>query len=166
MAKHPAWLLTEVADELTGYCEDYCGVAFGARLEQETLAWQRSSSRRLQWAAVRSISSLVGDAATIDPSVYELRSSVLVVGSWPWTTATVTYLHGRRTPPRLAREALNAARETVLARGARSPRQVISETVDGTVVRFSTPDPLAGRPTGFLGLDPLLELERVPLGFG
>jgi hypothetical protein len=45
------------------------------------------------------------------------------------------------------------------------PRQTISETTAGTVVRFSTPDIGMARPTGYLTLDPVLENERLPIGF-
>lgn len=167
MATKPPWLLAEVTDELTDYCEAYCGVAFGDRLEREVLPAQRGGAVSLRWAGVQALVSVVGDSNPVDTSLLELRASVLrTAGGWPWTSTTVVYRHGRPVPPKLAREALKAAREEVLQRAARTPRQAVSEITGGTVVRYSTPDYAAGRPTGYLTLDPILEHERVPLGFG
>lgn len=167
MATKPAWLLVEVADELCDYCEHYCNVAFGQRLEREVVPWQRGPAVALRWASVQGVLSYTGDGNPLETTLFDLRGSVVYTGGgWPWTATTIVYRHGRPVPPKLAREALKAAREEVLQRAARSPRMAISEVTGGTTVRYSTPNYAEGRPTGFLTLDPVLEDARVPIGVG
>lgn len=167
MSNKDPWLLNEVCEEINDLCEDYCNVAFAPRLSRETFNYTRSGSVAFRWAEVASLVLAVGDGINIANGLFDLRGSVLRTPSygWPWRELVVSYQHGLAAPPpKLAREALGAARETVLTRATRSPRGTISEITGGTVVRYSTPNLAEGRPTGYLTLDPLLELERRPIG--
>jgi hypothetical protein len=116
---------------------------------------------------VQSLISAVGDDIDVLDRLQLLGSVLWTQGrSWPWENTLVTYQHGEPWGnERLHWEALQAARQDVLSRSARMPRQTISETTAGTVVRFSTPDIGMARPTGYLTLDPVLENERLPIGF-
>lgn len=163
------WLLTLACEAINDYCEDYCNKAFGLRVEQQMIRRSQTRNGRfpLRWGYVQSLTAAAGDEIDVLDRL-ELVGSVLSTGwsSWPWDTLVVTYLHGQeRFSQKLVWEALQAARQDVLSRSARTPRQAISETTAGTVVRYNTPDLMHARPTGYLTLDPVLEQERLPLGF-
>jgi hypothetical protein len=69
-----------------------------------------------------------------------------------------------RPPAKLVRELRKVVRRDLLARGARGPSDAISETSPegGPTIRYSTPDPRAGRWTGVLSLDPVITSLRLP----
>jgi hypothetical protein len=169
MNSKPPWLLTMVCDAINDYCESYCNKAFGSKIDQEAILWAQARGGRypLRWGRVQSLISAVGDDIDVLDRLQLLGSVLWTQGrSWPWENTLVTYQHGEPWGnERLHWEALQAARQDVLSRSARMPRQTISETTAGTVVRFSTPDIGMARPTGYLTLDPVLENERLPIGF-
>lgn len=167
MNSKPPWLLTAVCDAVNDYCESYCNKAFGTRVEVENVLRGNVNQGRypLRWGYVQSLLLGMSDDLVITDQL-TLSGSVVDAGwSWPWDTVALTYLHGQVDfSQKLAWEALQAARQDVLSRSARTPRQAISETTAGTVVRYSTPDLLHARPTGYLTLDPVLEQEHLPIG--
>lgn len=170
MSSKPPWLLSIVCESINDYAETYCNKAFGLRVDQETIKLRqvRNGSFLLRWGFIQGLLVANGDSVDVLDRL-ELIGSVLSSGSfsWPWDTLVVTYLHGQEfnVNQKLRWEALQAARQEILARSARSPRQALSETTAGVVVRYSTPDIGAARPTGYLTLDPVLEHERLPIGF-
>lgn len=169
MNSKPPWLLADVCESINEYCERYCNKAFGLRVDTENIKSSQARQGRyaLAWGHVQGLLVATGDTFDIIDRL-ELLGSVVWTGgrSWPWDSVDLTYIHGKEFGnERLKWEALAAARQDVLSRSARMPRQAISETTAGTVVRYSTPDLGALRPTGYLTLDPVLELERLPIGF-
>lgn len=58
--------------------------------------------------------------------------------------------------PVLARACKEYVRACALASRSNVPRDVISQSVEGLTTRFSTPDKRAGRPTGYIEVDRLL----------
>lgn len=83
-------------------------------------------------------------------------------GSFPVPTngapnVSVSYVHGYTQPaPDLRREGLEFAAEMLLGHEGPLSSHVISETVEGTTIRYSTPNPERGRRTGHIGLDAAL----------
>lgn len=74
---------------------------------------------------------------------------------------TATYTHGLTTVPPGVQE---ACLEYVVRRsqnnGQSQSRDVLSQAYEGATTRYSTPDWAAGRPTGYLQVDSLLNAER------
>ena len=75
---------------------------------------------------------------------------------------TLDLEHGYQSPPpALAREVRKAVRYELLSRHSDLPSNQISQTFDGLTIRYSTPDPKNGRPTGILSLDAVLNLPGI-----
>jgi hypothetical protein len=69
----------------------------------------------------------------------------------------VAYDHGYDQPPPLVLRACRQyVRSCALADLSGMPRDVIGQSIDGGYTRYSTPDKAAGRPTGYLEVDRLL----------
>ncbi len=170
MNTKPPWLLVLCAEAVNDYCESYCNRAFGVRVDQELINFSmvRNGGYPLRWGGVSTLVTALGDSDDVLDRL-QVAGGVVSTGrslSWPWDDVVLTYRHGQPTTNgKLRWEALQAARQDVLARSSRSPRSAISETTAGVVVRYSTPDLLYARPTGYLTLDPVLEHERIPIGF-
>jgi hypothetical protein len=164
--KYPDAALDGYVAEFEEICEEYRGVAFTPRtaVETHTIA-PYATGIVLDRPLVRSITSLVVDGATVSASSYRatewgtLESSTGFLGGTAFMTlaAVVTYQHGMDSPPQ---RCLRACREYVrivaVADRSNVPRDIISTSADGMSTRYSTPDKAAGRPTGYIEVDRLL----------
>jgi hypothetical protein len=120
---------------------------------------------KLRHVRVRSVASVVLDGTTVDSTSYhvtdagllESRIGFVTLGLFPTATAVVTYDHGYDSPPQ---RILHACREYVricaAADRSSAPRDIIATSADGMTTRYSTPDKKAGRPTGYIEIDRLL----------
>lgn len=145
--------------------ERYRGVAYTPRDASKVFTAGCASSLILPNTRIRSVTSVVIDGATIDPANYQPGLSAGVIKSrsgWSYQSLTVTYTHGYDAPPG---ELLDACTEYVLSvlksRASGVSRNTLSQgSPDGGTTRYSTPDWEAGRPTGWLEVDRLLNSLR------
>jgi len=108
--------------------------------------------------------SVTVDGASVNVSQFDLDDLGRLVwkeGTFPRPASgernvVVTYEYGSPLPADLRREAVRYLRWKCAQLAITSQAQAISETVDGRTVRYSTPDPSAGRPTGGIDLDAVL----------
>jgi hypothetical protein len=164
--RFPDWLLQDYRDGLAEYVERYCGWGFVPSFAVES-HWGRGGDCLPAFhqpvTAVRSV-TIDGDAIDAD-DVDIIAGSVLHLASG-WTAGkpiSVGVEFGETFPPaRLVTAMVRCIRRDLLARGAQSPSDMLWETVDGNTVRYSTPDFAAGRPTGVLDLDAVLNAYRRP----
>jgi hypothetical protein len=151
----------DLADFVATFTEiavDYRGSAFEPTSTTEVHAPRYSRSyvvlRRPLVTAVTAVdvdgSALDVDDVTLYP---DGRLELGVAGD----VVTVTYTHGYASPPRRVVDAcLEYVRAAALARRSEVSRDVIFQSSQGIVTRYSTPDPLNGRPTGWTEVDRLL----------
>jgi len=168
LTRFPDQLLDEVIDEWSEHVEDLCNVRFTPGYDIEHHRGTGLGFLLLEHNAPRVIRAVwidgelvAGTRYTLDPSAGFLE----LEGTFPRGAAVEVHLESGldRPPPKLSRELKKVCRSEVFSRGAQAPSNAISETSpDGGVsIRYSTPDPAAGRWTGYLTLDPLItELRR------
>jgi hypothetical protein len=158
--------------EFEGLAESYRGVAFTPRSAVETCTVCSGTSRiLLNWPKVRSITSVVVDGNTVEASTYRATEAGVLVsssgfvagGAFPEAQAVVSYDHGFDAPTAsvmpgsvLLRACREYVRVVALADRSSVPRDIISTSADGLSTRYSTPDWGAGRPTGYIEIDRLL----------
>lgn len=161
---------TELDDYIAEFeelVENYRGVAFEPRTATETVDLPDSGATGivLDWPQVRSITSVVVDGDTVDDETYRLDSSGRLVPDgtatvFTGTTLTVTYSHGLTEPgPALLRACREYVRATALADRSNVGRDVIRQSAGEMTTQYSTPNPAEGRPTGFLEVDRLINLQ-------
>lgn len=105
--------------------------------------------------------SLDGTALTSDElaevTVWSEEGILERTAGWSATQVSLTYTHGYASPPAAV---LDACTEYVLcvlrARASGVSRNTLSEATEAGTTRYSTPDWSAGRPTGWLEVDRLL----------
>jgi hypothetical protein len=154
-------LLERYVAEFEGVAEDYLGVAFTPRTATDSFtATYGTYLRGFEHVPVRSVTSVTIDGETAEVGTYELTGSGLLyraagVGG---RTVLITYEHGLDDPipATLRRACLQYVRSVALADRNNVSREVISQSVDGMTLRYSTPDKKAGRPTGYIEVDRLL----------
>jgi hypothetical protein len=147
----------------------YRGFAPTTRTATEVVRVQAATQALvLAWPLVQSITSVTVDGDALDTDTYTLDGSVIYYdstfsSSYP---ATVVYTHGATT----VSDTLKRATALYVASVFKSEesgvsRDAISQNFDGVTTRYSTPDITAGRPTGWLEVDRLLNLlpdHRLP----
>lgn len=167
--KYPDSVLTGLITEFEEIAEEYRGVAYIPRTATETFTVPLASSAIiLRHVRVRSVTSVVIDGNTVDPTSYDytdhgtLVTRVGFLGSayMPVSRAVIVYSHGYDSPPQ---GVLRACRMYVyysaMADRSAVPRDIIATSADGLTTRYSTPDIRAGRPTGYLDVDRLLNSQ-------
>jgi hypothetical protein len=169
--------LAEYIAEFESMVEDYRGVAFTPRTATEAVDLPAGGATKivLDWPRVRSITSVTVDGVLAATDTYRLDSDgALVVDgdatSFTGTTMTVVYEHGFDSPsPVLLRACREYVRIVAVADRSSVPRDIIATSTDGMSTRFSTPDMGAGRVTGYLEVDRLINLQpgyRLTVGVG
>jgi hypothetical protein len=172
VGRYPDQVLADLVAEFEQIAEVYRGVAFTPRTAVETYTiCSGATSITLLWPRVRSVASVVIDGTTASSSTYRateygvLQSSVGFIASslFPHGQAVITYDHGYDAPTSAVMPGsalLRACREYVricaVADRSNVPRDIISTSADGMSTRYSTPDIGAGRPTGYIEVDRLL----------
>lgn len=156
-------LIAEWIAEFEEIAEDYRGVAFTPRTETLTATANNrgAASRLLLRPLVRSVTSLTvaGDVAA--PTTYTVSGADGILdytsGFAYGQAITVVYEHGMDAPPqRLKRACHQYVIGVARSENAGTSRDVIAQSFDGGTTRYSTPDKSAGRPTGWLEVDRLL----------
>lgn len=185
-SEFPTWRLLESRDEFADIVEDYRGVSYVPRYHLETLKESyaypygfgrpgRVFLRHVRIRAIRSL-SLAGVAITDFTTIAYTLSGAL---DWSYSTVSVPvsitgiprdivagYEHGYDNPPDALRRACKQyIRAVLLSESSGVPRDVVYQSMDGMTTRYSSPDKEAGRPTGFIEVDRLLNSvidERTP----
>lgn len=169
-------LLMRIRDRYEDTCERVCGVAFVPRYHRETLFGNDLPTLHLSKARPRTLRSVSidGTAQTVGNFAVDAVTERLIARSGSISSSrdfaanvAVGYEHGFDAPPAdLREEALNAMVADILASTSDRPVNEISQEYNGQTIRFSTPNPKMGRPTGILNLDPILVRESMRFGVG
>lgn len=108
----------------------------------------------LGWPCVQSLSVTVDGVQVDGPQV---DGGIVDRSGWPSGTAVVDYVHGFPVLPEgLRRAAMGWVAATVVAEDAGMARDALWQTTESGTIRYSTPDPLRGRPTGLIAVDAAL----------
>ena len=162
-------VLTDLISEFENIAEMYLGVAFVSRtVTGETHYLQGQSMLRTYWKEVTAVSSITvtpwqSTTQTLSASDLQIHRNTgdVFLGSCYSGVAVISYMHGYATTPA---PILRACREYVRSCALRDystvGRDVIAQSVDGGgTTRYSTPDWNAGRPTGYIEVDRLLNSQ-------
>lgn len=157
--------------EFEDIAERYRGVAFVSRSATETTTVSRSTNKLfLANQKVIAVTSVTVDGTAVASTAYDLFKDEGIIrldaGIPRGAVVVVVYTYGYATTPATITAACREyVRSVALQRSLNKTREVISTSVDGTFVRYSTPDWDAGRPTGFMEVDRLLNSapdHRIP----
>lgn len=150
--------------------EEYRGVAYTPRTEVQTFHLVCADRVLLARTRVRSVTSITLDGTSVAASRYKLDAAAGVLRfTGPVSgVLVVTYPHGHDEPSSVL---LDACTEYVVSaltsRASGASRNTLSQGGAETgTTRYSTPNMAAGRPTGWLEVDRLLNTladERVGL---
>lgn len=171
LARFPAALVAEIRDEWEAHLEDLCNVRMVPGYEVEHHIGNGRNSMELRGWAPRVLRSVLIDGAAVpitDFTLSPLGTVFYDAGTFSGgKRVEIHYEAGYDRPPaKLVREVRKAVRRELLWRAAKGPHDAISEAFDGGgIVRYSTPDPRAGRFTGILTLDPVIaEYRQASIG--
>lgn len=167
-------LINDLVSEFEAVAEDYRGAAFTPRTETETVTFGNGlvplgglATVVLKWPLVRTVTSVTADATVVPAASYsvDVRNGTLrwlsvsgaSVNIFGVGSVVVVYDHGYTTPPPIVLRACRQyVRACALSDTSGVPRDVIGQSIEGVYTRYSTPDKAAGRPTGWLEVDRLL----------
>lgn len=172
---YPDALLSTLIDEFEQIAEQYRGTAYLPRTVTETLVvppgtyWTNLVLKHAPVTAITNF-TLDGNAVTgytLDQTLGRVNNTYLF-GQWTngFGTISITYTHGLTSPPTpILRACKMYVRNAAKADQSGTSRDVLSQSVDGATTRYATPDWKAGRPTGWLDVDRILNSvpdNRVP----
>lgn len=163
---YPDTLLEGLIAEFEQTAERYRGVAFEPRTAVETSTVDGEGRVPLGQQRPRSVTTVKINGATLATTEYRLsiipaaiyyRTTVLCdANGWP-STIEVTYSHGLDAPDAtILRACTEYVRACAVSDRSGTSRDIIAQSFDGGFTRYSTPDWDAGRPTGWLEVDRLL----------
>ncbi len=174
-SKYPVALMREMRDEFESMVENVCSTAFVRRYQRDRIDGNGRKSLGLSRRNPRAVIAVTING-TVAAETFDLYPQGMIVRratTFPLPDSTngyrnigAAYEHGYDAPPpQLKRQALKVIRADLLAYNSGVPDNAISQTFDGTTIRYSTPDPARGRPTGILSLDPILcDLNESAMG--
>lgn len=165
--------IDDLIDEFVEIAERYRGVALQATNATETFSNATSYNAYVdQWPLrtierpklfslqlgrwpVRSVTSVTIDGDVVTPT--RVTDTGVVYLPRMGLETVVVYVHGIDTPAAARRACMEYVRAVALSERSGTSRDVIAQSFDGGLTRYSTPNWSAGRPTGFLEVDRLLE---------
>lgn len=157
--RYPDEAIVDAIAEFEEIAEQYRGCAFTPRERVYTVRTQCRPGNLvvLPDMFVTEITAATRDGDEFDVEDLTLNDgTVVLTQSGPWV---LTYTYGYETPPQLI---LAACREYVKASLLRSKSGISPETIaqsaDGATFSTYTPDPSAGRPTGYRDVDRRLNM--------
>lgn len=171
------WTDAQVSDEIDAWAElvlRYCGIAGTSTAFTYTVTPDRATTELvLPVQRVLTVSSVTTDGAAVASSAYVVRKREGIIyraGGWsPMVAHVVVGTHGYSTTPvALSDGACEYALAVLRSRASGTPREITSQSVEGGWINFRTPDWNAGRPTGWVEGDRLLNQHRseaMALGF-
>lgn len=161
--KYPTTELKRVRDAWADRIEDAAGVAFVPRYHRDTIDGDGSCRLALSQILPTALIAVTIDGVaqsltgfTLDDAGAIRTTSVFPYSSTP-RNIEVQYEHGYPAcPGDIREEYVKAVRGELLGNYRSAPNDALSTTVDGVTVRFGTPNPAEGRPTGIMGLDAVI----------
>lgn len=167
LASLPDDVIDEYVAEFEEIVEDYRGNAWIPRTVTEVVEVQHRTERLwLDWPLVRSVTSVTINGTALTASSYIVTKDAGLItlrtpSATPEYPATVVYVHGMDAPNNaLKRATALYVQRTAEAEKSGQGRDLIAQGIDGGTTRYSTPDKAAGRPTGWLEVDRLLNSLR------
>jgi len=163
---YPDAVLTRFESVFEGIAERARGVAFITRTASETVTLDNESILHTQWPEIQSVSSvsitLFGSTVSLPLTQIQVQSTGDIDLCATFSgMASVTYVHGLTTTPDPILDACaEYVRSRAIAWKAGNIRDVIAQAFDGGTTRYSTPDWDAGRFTGLLDVDALINSVR------
>mgnify|MGYP007100046968 FL=1 len=158
--EYPDSDIDDLVSEFREVFIDYRGVA-PTPTETTEVVTSRTSKLILRWPEVTTLTSVTVNGTELDADTLTLDSSTGIVtysGSFsPSYPATVVYVHGLAVVPGiLQRATVRYVCAVLKSEASGTGRDVLTQNIDGATTRYSTPDKAAGRPTGWLEVDRLL----------
>lgn len=99
-----------------------------------------------------------GTGIPADTTIVSVTASTAVLSAAATASGTGVTFTINEAPKAVQRACAEYVRASVLADRSGVPRDVIGQSFEGTYTRYSTPDKAAGRPTGYLDIDRLLNM--------
>lgn len=161
-ARYPLATIREVRDQWAQRIEEACGVPFVPRYQRDTFRGDGTCRLALSQVFPRTLVSVTVDGTAQTVGDFYFDGSFLVWDGGTFTSeasVAVAYEHWftRTPPPDLRREYLKVVRTELAKTYSDLPADAIYRQFgDGEAIRYSTPDRAAGRPTGVLALDAVL----------
>lgn len=160
---YPSAELDRLVLEFTEIAEDYLGVAYEPRTVTAEQVVKPNQLVKLANPQVRTLTAVTINLTALtagelaDLTIDKVAGSV-IDGLWVGSPfALFTYTHGFDAPTEvLLRACSEYVRSVAFADRSGQSRDVIAQSMDGSFTRYSTPSYSAGRPTGFLEVDRLL----------
>ncbi len=159
---YPDGDLNALVAEFEEIAEQYRGVAYVSRTATEIHTFHTvTKTLVLRHPKATAITSITVDGTALDSTSYHLETEVGIVrydGVFSnYYPATVVYTHGfSAVPERLQRATARYVAAVLRSEESGTSRDVLSQNFDGGTTRYATPDVAAGRPTGWLEVDRLL----------
>lgn len=149
--------LVRLVAEFEDIAERYVGVAQTPRTRTVTDVVRDVDV----WAApdikIRSVASVTVDGVALAGFTVDGRNGIVYLCGCVSGTLVATYDHGFDAPPEaLLRACGEYVSSVCMSDASGTSRNIIGQSVDGSYIRYSTPDWNAGRPTGWLEVDRLL----------
>jgi hypothetical protein len=158
--------LEDLVAEFEDIAERYTGVAYLPRETTETADLCHGRVFFPMWPQITEVTEITVDAAAVTTEYTFTNGRTLDLGGYHTGVLSVTYTHGFSEPPRaILRACREYVRSCALADRSSIPRDAYLQNGDGITFRLSTPDWAAGRPTGFIEVDRLLnsvDSYRIP----
>jgi hypothetical protein len=155
--------LNRLVAEFEEIAELFRGVSFTPRTATQVVT-SPPNIVLLNRQPVRSITSFTvdGDAGTPADVTIDIVTGKISGGGWVGAgSLSVTYTHGLDAPPAIVlRACAEYCRAVAFSDRSGQGRDVIAQSFDGGITRYSTPNMAQGRPTGFLEVDRLLSTVR------
>lgn len=153
--------IDDLVSEFREVFTDYRGVAPTPTEETETITVRSCTSKLiLRWPEVTDLTALSIDGTDADMDLISFEKSGIVTYQGSFSAGGVVvaeYVHGlAEVPAILTRATVRYVCAVLKSEASGTGRDVLTQNVDGATTRYSTPDKNAGRPTGWLEVDRLL----------
>jgi hypothetical protein len=158
--------LEELIEEFEDIAERYIGVAYLPRETTETADLCRSSVFLAKWPQITAVDEITVDTVDVTTEYTFSNGWSIDLGGTYSGVFSITYTHGFTEPTKpILRACREYVRSCALADRSSVPRDAYLQNGDGITFRLSTPDWAAGRPTGYIEVDRILnsvDMYRVP----
>lgn len=149
--------LARIIGDFEQIAEEYRGVAYVTRTATHSAYLRCDNRLLLTHRPVQSVTSVDVDGTVVGSTV-DVAAGIVWLSGNQTGQATCTYTHGLTgtLPGPLLSACVEYVASVAAAEKSTTSRNIMSQNNDGVVVRYSTPDWGAGRPTGWLEVDRLL----------
>lgn len=147
--------------EFEPIAERRLGVAFRVRTATHEGTVRRGRLELPNVAIVAVTSLTTEDDVAVTATRVDKRQGRIHVPVCDGTVLTAVYTHGLTEPtPGVAGACLDYVDRRIATDTSGTSRDVLAQGADGATTRYSTPNRAAGRETGFLQVDALLDSEQ------